>query len=112
MFALNRKRGASPAAKFRLSPAHPFTCSPAHSLRMSYILNTPADQRAMLEAIGVSSIDELLTQVPAELRLGRELKIPPALSELELTAHVGQLAAQNTACGQKACFLGGGSYDH
>jgi len=79
---------------------------------MSYILNTPADQQAMLAAIGVRSIDELFSQVPAELRLKGELKIPPPLSELELTANVGHLAEQNVACGQKVCFLGGGSYDH
>src|SRR5437763_1092315 len=79
---------------------------------MSYILNTAADRQAMLAAIGVKSIDELLAQIPAELQLKRELKIPPALTEVELTAHVGQLAARNTACGQKVCFLGGGSYDH
>src|SRR5262249_25980241 len=80
--------------------------------QMSYILNTPADQQAMLAAIGVNSIDELFAQIPADLKLKRELNIPPALSELELTAHVGELAARNAACGQKVCFLGGGSYDH
>ncbi len=79
---------------------------------MSYILNTPADQRAMLEAIGVSSIKELFAQIPAELLLNRALKVPPALTEVELTSHVGRLAARNTACGQKVSFLGGGSYDH
>jgi glycine dehydrogenase subunit 1 len=79
---------------------------------MAYILNTPADQRAMLEAIGVSSIDELFAQIPAELRLNRPLNLPPALTELELTTHMTALAAQNTACGDKVCFLGGGSYDH
>ncbi len=79
---------------------------------MAYILNTPADQRAMLDAIGAASIDELFALIPAELRINRELNIPPALTELELTAHVGALAAKNVAAGQKACFLGGGSYDH
>jgi len=79
---------------------------------MAYILNTPADQQAMLDAIGVGSIDELFSAIPPELRFRSELQIPPALSEIELTAHVGQLAARNVACGQKACFLGGGSYDH
>ncbi|HEY2881544.1 MAG TPA: aminomethyl-transferring glycine dehydrogenase subunit GcvPA [Pirellulales bacterium] len=79
---------------------------------MSYLLNTPDDQRAMLEAIGVKSIDELFAQIPAEFRLNRPLNIPPVLSEMELAAHVGELAARNVACGQKACFLGGGSYDH
>ncbi len=79
---------------------------------MSYLLNTPADQQAMLEAIGLKSIDDLFAQIPAELRLNRDLNIPSALSELELSNYVGQLAATNVACGQKVCFLGGGSYDH
>src|SRR5262249_4357679 len=79
---------------------------------MTYILNTPADLRAMLDAIGVKSIDDLFAQIPDDLRLKGELKIPPALSEMELQAHVGALAAKNVACGQKICFLGGGSYDH
>jgi glycine dehydrogenase subunit 1 len=79
---------------------------------MSYILNTTADQKAMLDAIGVGSIDELFASIPPEVRFQGELQIPPALSEIELTSHVGQLAERNVACGQKVCFLGGGSYDH
>jgi glycine dehydrogenase subunit 1 len=79
---------------------------------MAYILNTPADQAAMLAAIGVASIDELFEQVPAELRLRRDLDLPPALGEMELTAHMAALANRNVAAGQKVCFLGGGSYDH
>jgi glycine dehydrogenase subunit 1 len=79
---------------------------------MPYFYNTSADQQAMLAAIGVSSIEELFAQVPAELRRARPLDLPPALSELELAQHLGQLAAQNTHIGEKVCFLGGGAYDH
>lgn len=79
---------------------------------MPYLLNTPEDQQAMLEAIGVGSIDDLFAMVPAELRLNRPLDIPPALTELELTACLSQLAAKNVSADQKVCFLGGGSYDH
>jgi glycine dehydrogenase subunit 1 len=79
---------------------------------MPYFLNTPEDQRAMLEAIGVASIDELFATIPADARLQRALDIPPALGELDLTAHMSQLAARNTSAEQKVCFLGGGSYDH
>ncbi|MBN1912353.1 MAG: aminomethyl-transferring glycine dehydrogenase subunit GcvPA [Pirellulales bacterium] len=79
---------------------------------MPYIPNTPQDQQAMLEAIGVGSIDELFKTIPDELRLGRELNLPPALGELELTSHMNALGAANTPAGQTACFLGGGSYDH
>jgi glycine dehydrogenase subunit 1 len=79
---------------------------------MSYIPNTADDQRSMLEAIGVSSIEELFAQVPAEVRLRRDLDIPPALNELELLDHLSALARKNSAAGEKVCFLGGGSYDH
>jgi glycine dehydrogenase subunit 1 len=79
---------------------------------MPYFLNTPEDQQAMLEAIGVASIDELFAMIPADMRLNRPLDIPPALGELELTARLSQLAGNNLSAEQKVCFLGGGSYDH
>jgi glycine dehydrogenase subunit 1 len=79
---------------------------------LSYVLNTPADQQAMLTQIGVQSLDELFAQIPASLRLNRPLDVPPALSELELTRHIQQLAARNQSTDKAVCFLGGGSYDH
>jgi glycine dehydrogenase subunit 1 len=79
---------------------------------MPYIPNTIADQQAMLEAIGVSSIDDLFEMVPSDLRLKWDLGLPAAMGELELTAHISRLAGRNTPAGQSACFLGGGSYDH
>ncbi|NQU25875.1 MAG: glycine dehydrogenase, partial [Candidatus Nealsonbacteria bacterium] len=79
---------------------------------MPYIPNTPDDQQAMLEAIGAASLEELFAMVPAELRLDRPLDVPPALGELELSAHIAELAQRNVAASQAVCFLGGGSYDH
>src|SRR6266702_4001103 len=79
---------------------------------MSYVLNTPADQEAMLKRIGVDSLDALFQQVPAAVRLNRPLSIPPALSEIELTQRMQKLAARNQAADTAICFLGGGSYDH
>jgi glycine dehydrogenase subunit 1 len=79
---------------------------------MPFFYNTPDDQRAMLEAIGAASIDELFSSIPDQLRLDRPLAIPPAMSELELTQHMARLAAANRHAGQVISFLGGGSYDH
>jgi len=62
---------------------------------MPYIPNTDEDRRAMLQAIGAASIDELFEMIPADLHLGRALDLPPALGELELAVHVGELAARN-----------------
>lgn len=77
---------------------------------MSYLYSTPAQQQEMLQTIGVPSMETLLQQVPAELRLQRELDLPPALTELELEQRVRHLAGKNVA--DRVCFLGGGAYDH
>jgi glycine dehydrogenase subunit 1 len=66
----------------------------------------------MLEKIGVSSIEDLFSLIPSDLRLKRPLDIPVALSEIELTQLASSLAAKNQAAGDGVCFLGGGSYDH
>ena len=66
---------------------------------MSYVLNTPEDQRAMLARIGVKSLEELFQQVPATVRLQRSLDVPPALSEIELTK-LGKKLAVKDAFGQ------------
>ena len=79
---------------------------------MSYVLNTPADQRAMLEKIGAASVEELFNPIPQALRLKRPLNVPPALTELELEQHLGELAGKNRSASDAVCFLGGGSYDH
>ncbi|MEO1497576.1 MAG: aminomethyl-transferring glycine dehydrogenase subunit GcvPA [Planctomycetota bacterium] len=79
---------------------------------MPFTYNTPEDETAMLDAIGVGSIEELLEQVPADFRLRRQLDLPPAMGEMELDAHTRELAAQNAGPATHTCFLGGGAYDH
>lgn len=79
---------------------------------MSYVLNTPADRRAMLEAIGAASVDELFRSIPESLQLRRPLQVPPALTEMELEQHFADLARRNLSADRAVCFLGGGSYDH
>jgi glycine dehydrogenase subunit 1 len=79
---------------------------------MSYVLNTPDDREAMLAKIGATSVEELFASLPAELRLQRPLNVPPALTEIELSQQMQELAARNQPAGAAVCFLGGGSYDH
>jgi glycine dehydrogenase subunit 1 len=79
---------------------------------VSHLSVTDADRKAMLEAIGVSSIDDLFEQVPEGVRLGRPLALEPALSEPELVAHLEKLASRNAHVGAELSFLGAGVYDH
>jgi glycine dehydrogenase subunit 1 len=77
---------------------------------MSYLSLTNEDREQMLAAIGVASIDELFRDIPAAMRFGRELDVPPALAEAELTRHLEELAAKNFL--DDISFLGAGMYDH
>ncbi|QBS37981.1 aminomethyl-transferring glycine dehydrogenase subunit GcvPA [Thermaerobacter sp. FW80] len=80
-------------------------------MAIDYIPHTDEDREAMLAALGIASVDELFRDIPPELRLGRPLDLPPALTEPELVAHLEALAAANPGT-TKVCFLGGGVYDH
>jgi glycine dehydrogenase subunit 1 len=63
----------------------------------------------MLEAIGVSSMEDLLVDIPPALRI-HELKLPAGLSEMETMAEVGALAAKNRVFADRLTFRGGGVY--
>jgi len=79
---------------------------------VSYLALTDDDREAMLDAIGVSSVEELFADLPEGVRLRRELDLLPALTEQELTAYFEALAAQNAHVGDELSFLGAGMYDH
>ena len=63
----------------------------------------------MLAAIGVESMDQLLVDIPATLRIP-ELKLPRGLSEFETMSQVAELAAKNRVFPDRLTFRGGGIY--
>ena len=79
---------------------------------MSFLSLTDRDREEMLAAIGVASSDELFRDIPADVRLDRELALDPPLSEPELVAHLEELASRNDHTGRELSFLGAGIYDH
>jgi glycine cleavage system P protein (glycine dehydrogenase) subunit 1 len=78
----------------------------------SYTSATDADRRAMLDAIGVDSVEALFADVPAALRLGRPLDLPAGMAEQDVYEHLRELAARNVSCEDEISFLGAGMYDH
>lgn len=66
----------------------------------------------MLSACGVSGFEELVAEIPSEIRLKRDLDLPPGMSEWEVLAELRRLAAKNGGSGRLASFLGAGIYDH
>ena len=55
-----------------------------------------SEKQAMMDAIGVSSIENLIDKtVPSQIRLSADLNIPEALSEHEFMNHMQEKAALN-----------------
>ena len=79
---------------------------------MTYIPISPAERDAMLKTVGVKSLDDLFEAVPASHRFP-ELNLPPALTEMEAAAHLGDMASSNENVRQDLIsFLGAGAYHH
>ncbi len=80
---------------------------------MRYLPLTADDRTAMLAKIGVSSIDDLFADVPAEARLDGPIRdLPMHASEMAVERHMGRLSANNLNAGQAPFFLGAGAYRH
>jgi glycine dehydrogenase subunit 1 len=77
---------------------------------MRYLPKSDIEREQMLAAIGVSSIDELFSAIPAEYRLDRNLELPRQMAESEIVNYF-RAAGEKSSTGC-ASFLGAGAYRH
>ena len=80
---------------------------------MRYLPLTPSDRQTMLGVIGVGSIDDLFSDVPAEARLDGPIRgLPNHATEMAVERHFSGLARKNLAASDHPFFLGCGAYKH
>ena len=77
---------------------------------MRYLPNSPAGRQAMLAATGHADIEELFTQIQADLKLKGKLNLPGPSSEAEILDFFQQAAAQSSR--EYVSLLGAGAYSH
>lgn len=78
---------------------------------MNYTPHTQADEAAMLQALGLKSVEELMNvQIPEGLRLKGSLPLPKGKSELEVERQVRSIAAKNVKFDH--IYRGAGAYYH
>ncbi|MDO5027817.1 MAG: aminomethyl-transferring glycine dehydrogenase subunit GcvPA [Bacillota bacterium] len=77
-----------------------------------YVPATDQDKKAMLEAIGLDSIDDLFNDIPESFRIKDPLNLDKSKSELEVLSYLTKLAKENKTVSDYPCFLGAGAYDH
>jgi glycine dehydrogenase subunit 1 len=79
---------------------------------MTYIPISPKERDAMLETIGVKSLDDLFDAIPEKHRFPR-LNLPPALTEMEAMNELSGFAQANeNVRSDLISFLGAGMYNH
>ena len=79
---------------------------------MRYLPHTEADRRAMLQAIGVPSVDALFRDVPESVRLKQPVDLPTTKSEIEVERALQGFAQRNLGTASAPSFLGAGAYRH
>ena len=79
---------------------------------MTFIPHSPLERDEMLAAIGVKSLEDLFKDIPAKHRFPK-LDLPPALTEMEAAAELGELSIGNENLRTDlVSFLGAGAYNH
>ena len=76
-----------------------------------YSPHTEAERQDMLQAIGVDRIEDLFHDVPGKYRFPA-LALPEALSEMEVSHELLNIAVANESTQDLICFLGAGAYQH
>ena len=78
-------------------------------MNYKYFPHTAEDLQAMLEKVGVDSLDALYSDIPEAIRFRQEYNLPEGVSEVEIRQALELLGAQNKPL---TCFAGFGVYDH
>ncbi|MBV6450189.1 MAG: putative glycine dehydrogenase (decarboxylating) subunit 1 [Anaerolineales bacterium] len=79
---------------------------------MTYIPISPHERDEMLATVGVKSLDDLFTAIPAKHRFPK-LNLPPAWTEMEALEELTNIAnANENVRGDLISFLGAGMYNH
>lgn len=71
-----------------------------------WIPNEPGEEAALLEALGLASVDQLFTDVPKRARIGR-LGVGPGHDEPEVVHQVDRILERNKPIAKFASFMGG-----
>ncbi len=79
---------------------------------MRYLPLSDADRSAMLAKIGVTDIDALFADVPANKLLTAPVDLPRRKGELEVERQLGRMAGKNVPASSVPFFVGAGAYKH
>ncbi|MFD1850609.1 aminomethyl-transferring glycine dehydrogenase subunit GcvPA [Oceanobacillus bengalensis] len=81
-------------------------------MEFRYLPMTETDKQEMLDAIGVTSTEDLFSDIPSEVRVNGALNLKKPKNEYQLKKELTEMANKNVNLKEYSSFLGAGVYDH
>ena len=79
---------------------------------MRYLPLNNNDRKAMMDVVGVDTIDALFEDVPQSARLSGLIDVPKHQTEAQVERHMARLSAKSVSAGSVPFFCGAGAYKH
>ena len=79
---------------------------------MDYTAHTKEELESIFAVLGITSLEDLFSELPSELLGAEGLQVEKGLSELEVLNRLRSIAKKNISLSDYTCFLGAGIYDH
>lgn len=78
---------------------------------MPFVPASDKDREYMLSKIGVDNFEQLIENIPSEVRYRGGMDFPEQLSEYEVTRLMHNYSNMNNSASSHICFMGGGAYE-
>lgn len=78
---------------------------------MPFVPASDKDREYMLNKIGVENFEQLIENIPSEVRYRGGMDFPRQLSEYEVTRLLHNYSIMNNSASSHVCFMGGGAYE-
>lgn len=78
---------------------------------MPFVPASEKDRQYMLSKIGVDNFEQLIANIPSEVRYKGGMDFPEQLSEYEVTRLMNSYSNMNNSASSHICFMGGGAYE-
>ena len=81
-------------------------------IKHPFLPQTDEEIQSMLETMNLSSIQDLFSGIPPELRFNGSMELPRSHSEQEALRRIENILDKNVTVGEMKSFLGAGIYHH
>jgi glycine dehydrogenase subunit 1 len=84
----------------------------SEEMKHPFLPQTDKEIQSMLETMNLSSVKDLFSSIPPELRFSGSMKLPRSHSEQETLRIINKILSKNVTVDEMTSYLGAGIYNH